>query len=522
MMRSFLKGIYTYAGSGNRGGKGEGVAAAIVALMQGRPEINGYKKPIKIPHLRPPVVGILAGESYKAMALSSVKTMRKILGRPDKDKWKEEHAGNQDYVSLFRIRHKDSREESDWSLLYVFPYDGALPEGGGLDFWWCDEPPPERFLSTLSTRIQSGRLLRQIITATPQEKSKWYPISREFADVSPSGHLTRWPDRKVVGNRMRIKWPSFANEALGPEERKQLEANAKGKPFERSILYGEEVDVLGGNPWPANLLQEALERCKEPLRTETLRIEKEIGGMAISADLQIWEEPVEGEPYYIVGDPAKGIRDGKHDPDGMHVRSRKTRRLVARLNGYLGGWGLGNVMVTVGKRYNNAVLDPLTTGGYGEALLQAIRYRKYTTLARSRVEIRPGEWENRVGTVETHDLRGKIIGAVERELLSGRFDCPSAEVVQCLMDCTVDENGKILASPGSHDEDLICWGRGCVWLDQWKAPEKVKNPITPRIDAIGQWLKKMGQADQRVNERYGNGVDHGRVSKLYDEANVDP
>lgn len=532
MIRAVRDGRFVYTTTANRGGKGEGAAALFIAMCQGRPFINGYhgkhrdlwREPIKIPRLKPPVIGVLAGESYKAMSLSSTFTVRKLLGSPDKTKWREEHAGNPDYVSLFRIRHADSRDESEWSLFYVFPYDGALPEGGGLDFWWCDEPPPVRFMSTLGSRIAAGRYLRQLITATPQEKVKWYPISKQFAEVGKNGHLTRWADRQVVGNRMRLKWSSEDNEALGETELKQLRENAKGRPFERSILYGDEVDTHGGCPWPEELLIEAMSNARPPIGVENLTIEGAADGTMLKAILHVYEHPIDGDPYYVVGDPAKGIMDGHHDPDGMHVRNRRTGALAARLVSHIGAWALGNVMADMHFRYNLAVCDPLVTGGYGIATVQAMRKRGVGSFTRTRKEVRPGEWTEEIGSTETEKMRDQFVEAIEREILTGKLVCPAAEVIQSMMDCTVDANGKVVSVYKKHlPEDLSCWGRYAVFSGEWEAPKAAKKPTPVYEDAVTRWKRKVAEADGAITREFDRRLEKPRdEGPRYDFVDLEP
>lgn len=508
LIRQFLRGVFCYATTANRAGKTEGIGAGVLALCQGRESLQGERGPILIPRLKPPVVGLLAGESYKAMSLSSVKTLRKLLGSQRDLEWKEEHAGNPDYVSLFRIKHRDSRSEREWSLLYVFPYDGALPEGAGLDFWWCDEPPPYRFVSVLGSRVESGHTLRQIITATPQEKAEWYPISKDFADVGHNGHLTRWPDREVRGNRMRIKWKASDNRALTARDRQQLEQNARGKAFERAILFGEEVDINGGCPWPMELLQMALDACRPPIRTEVIDIEGAADGTQLRAILHVYEDYIEGDPYYVVGDPAKGPADNgvvieRRDPDGMHVRNRRTDALCARLVSRIGAWALGNVMADMHERYGGAKCDPLITGGYGIATVQALRKRGVWNYVQSRIEVRPGEWAETIGTTETVSMRQQIVEGVEREILTGKLKCPAAEVIQSMMDTTVDENGRVVALTKKHlPEDLACWGRYAVFSGEWDAPEKAKPAIEKWVSPFDSLLEKsLGYKPRQVQRR---------------------
>ena len=83
----------------------------------------------------------------------------------------------------------------------------------------------------------------------------------------------------------------------------------------------------------------------------------------------------------------------------------------------------------------------------------------------------------------------------------------------------VDEHGKVLASLGSHDEDLICWGRGSVYLGQWDAPKtreklpKYENPVHAILKRIEKRDEALGLANgPKVIQRYrGNGRSVARV-----------
>ena len=43
----------------------------------------------------------------------------------------------------------------------------------------------------------------------------------------------------------------------------------------------------------------------------------------------------------------------------------------------------------------------------------------------------------------------------------------------------VDNNGKLLARSGMHDEDVILWGRAAVWMARHGAPPLVRKLVTP-------------------------------------------
>ncbi len=492
----FAQGIETYAHAAERAGKSKIGIACWMALAQGQPGI--FRRDgslVRFPRLQPAVTGVVAFDTYKLGGAAFVKTLFAMLGDWEHERGPNASHGCPAYVD---IRHVAARNRSEWSRVWFFPYDGVLPRSMELDFWHCDEPPPIAFLEALTARVAAFRPApRGVITATPLDENAWAPIK------------LRYPERECAPEegRVRVRWSVFDNEALPDTAKATLKRNARGSIYELAKLYGHHVSADGGNPWPAESLQRLMDRTRPPLNTERLFVQKEVTGEGgkhleeVACDLLLWQEPVKGDPYYIVGDPAKGISDGRHDPDGLQVWNRRARSLVAEIDGYLGGWGLGNAMVKLARRYNDAVCDPLVTGGYGEALLSAIRVQGYGNLTHDRIETRPGHWQNRVGTTENHELRGKIVGAVERAVLTGQCDIPSASVIACLMKVRV-KDGKVQAIGRGHDEKMICAGRALLYLGE--PPREIAKPIReekPKILTMADIMRAQGGVIRKPNSR---------------------
>ena len=506
-IRYVARGIEPYAHGGNGCGKSNGGGALDLAFCEGRSSLAARDgTPIPLPVIEPPVHWLLGGKSYKLRALGPVQALRDLLGD-----WPHEEGPIKadNCPGVFHIKHRLARNRSEWSQLFILPYEGESPEGPRVDGWRADEIPPVEFLGAFRSRMKAGRRLYGGITATPIDKREWEPVLAQFPRQV----------NVVENGRVRLQWSVFDNRAMPAWQLADYAQRARGDPWERARLYGDHVNVAGGCPWPADLLAQRMSRTREPLTVERVTIQAErtdAGGkhlIEVYANVKVWEKPIPGDPYYMVGDPAKGIVGGNRDPDGFLMRNRRTRSYVAELESYVGGWGLGNLMITMGKRYNNALADPLTTGGYAESLLTALRVGGYRNLTHSRIETTPGTWEDRVGTVETHEMRGKMVGAVEQMLLTDSGDIPSARAIQTLMDCIVDETGKVLAKGKKHDELLACLGRSEVYLNQWAAPKprdlalkRYENPnvrilkaIEKRDEAIAlKYAPKLGPRDRRV------------------------
>lgn len=469
-----------YAHAANKTGKTTVGGVVDVRYCQGIPWLqarDGSKIELIMPP--PPVHWGLGVQTYKIGAGTVFPVIRAALAGWD---FVEEKAGGPDAVSVFHIRHQAVAKDNvaAWSKLFVYPYDGPTPEGPRLDGWHCDEPPPPRFLSAFRTRGKSGRRLRGLITATPIEKSKWYPVRSDYPDELMVADANR---------RARIQWSIYDNDALSAEDIAQAERSVgwgtdRQKPDARARLFGDHLNLEGDNPWPWELLDRWMARCREP-RIQRLELQREVDTAEgrrlapIAVDLEVLHEYDPGDVYVIWGDVGKGIADGRHDPDCLHVYARRKRALAARVNGYIGGYGLAQALAQVGAMYGKARVVPLVTGGYGEVVLSGLRQLGYGNIGHTRSDRAPGKWDVRLGATETAATRAMAIEAVEHALQTDSLLVESQAVVQCLMDCVVDASGKILAGPGYHDEDLVLLGMAAVEIGTRREPPARAPVVSP-------------------------------------------
>ncbi len=101
---------------------------------------------------------------------------------------------------------------------------------------------------------------------------------------------------------------------------------------------------------------------------------------------------------------------------------------------------------------------------WGVNVVEGFYAAHYTNFAKEKRELRLGEWIDEIGFHNTQKTRPLIIGAVQSWLSAyhagvpyGR--CRSRKYIETLMDCILDEDGKIVAAPGLHDERLITLGQ---------------------------------------------------------------
>lgn len=485
-----LDEVYWHAG--NSGGKTDGCSALALALLQRRTHLDG----IPLPEMPVQVYGVLLVHSYKQAVLSSVKSLREKLGA-----WPHhEVPASDDCPSVIYVRQMDnaSDDRATWSRLFIYPRDGEVPDGLRLAFAWPDEPPDEKMWRELRFRATSGQRFIRFIGATPKEKRFWRWLLEDYEKScgKHAGTEANW--RGTVRNaRLRIQSSIYDNKALLPSDIARAERDAADDPEGDARLYGEHVDASGSKAWAPALLARWKARCVDP-EVETLHIqrEKDTGTgkslVPVACQLQVWEAPDFLDSYYLVCDPAKGIKDDAHDPDGLQVWSIRKNKLVARVNEYLGGYGLGMAAAIIAKRYRNALVDVEMNGGYGEAVLTGLRVSEYWNMNRQQYFDRStSQWASRLGFNNDETFRGKMVGAVDRALKTDSCIILSADVIDALIGCIKDENGKILADTKNHDEDLILAGAAQVFIgNQSDRPEIAEEP---RLDFEETLAREMGR-----------------------------
>ncbi len=470
--------------TGNKGAKTTDMSAAFTALAQGKRELDGRLigenapyRPLVLPKIRVPNVGVLGVPSYKTGYLSAIQAYQMWLGPETgldgKRRWKA-HYGPQGTVSAFLVRPDGWRDDNEksWSRIEVYTYEGPLPEGIRADWAHPDEPPPERFWDTLTARGRLGEPYYIVLTATPKARKDWFWMP------------TYWDGAlgTIYRGRYELKTSVFDNHALSERDRQEVVDINAGRPFEKAALYGEYVDDTGTCPFDAHGLEKWLSRCRAP----SWRWDY---GNGIT--VEVWREPEPGDEYVLIADPSSGVRDEKqqHDPSELIVGSRKRRAVSARFSGYVPASVLGELLARLGRKYNEGLAVPLVTGGYGEALILGLGDYRNVYLAEHHDSFTSNR--SRIGYVETATTRGTIIEALQRAVLDDGLEVPSADMVRTLMGVQVDHLGRIAAAPGRHDESMVTLGLFAHLLETLPAVRAPRRYVAPDQDA--RFLRALGQ-----------------------------
>ncbi len=525
-IRQFFDGVWVYAHAANRSGKTWGIAAAVCALLTGRqwlwgePEFEGGP-PLKIPVplVEPGVIGILGGPTYKILSIGAVDAIRTLLGRrgtrqdcerdPAAFDYCEDHAGSPDNVSLFTVKHRLASGFSQWSKLYVFPYDGPLPEGPGVDFWWTNEPPPDPYLRALKNRKRADRITRRVIDATPRKREVWGPIRALFPAEA----------RKVVGGRVRIQWPFRVNRALSPEDIAQLERDNIDDPQWKAISEGDHVDTTGICPFATDLLEDALrdavggERygvilapAEEDWEEPVYRLQRHARG-----NIECWNNDKRGR-FIVASDPSSGVYDyalapdrQKRNPSCINVVSEDRGEQVFRFNGYVTAHELGIMSRAICTYLTNDDDEPLwipeMNGGWGEAMMVGFG-EGYSNIWRPvRRSNAKGKASAQFGWNQTGATRGLLFGSLQRAILEGWIKFRSPDCLKNLLAVKLDDKDRPDQGDGTgaHAEDAITSGMIAYAMEH--PQERIRRDAP--------------QSNREVVERAAgierNGVDHGET-----------
>jgi hypothetical protein len=456
-----------YCRAANKSGKTTLAAAIVVACLQKRTHLDG----IHLPRWKGPVHGLGLVLDYTQQVLSTQDAVLAALGSwPFSPKYK----GGSILSSIAVAPIGVDRPESEWSTFHFLSQENRRSGvGARADIVWADEPPVESIWRELRKAAHAGRRMIRLISATPTIRRQWQWLRDDYGDC-PRGQIELHPDWAEV------RWSLQDNSALTELEIEKLlreygrdRTDAAGRPRRDPLyearVFGDYVDASGACPFDLAALHLMLEECR-PGELRAVPITREVDGedgrsrVVTTVEVEFWQGSRAGKSYYIPIDSSAGINDSRHDPGELHVVEVGSGDLVARFCGYIGGFGLGTLAASLARQYNNATIDPETTGGWGEVVLSGLAEARYGNIAKTRKELQPGKWHTDLGFKTTLHSRPLMVGAVQSwiEAYAAGIKyaaCPSRAVIESLIDTVLDDHDKAVAAPGYHDEPLILRGQ---------------------------------------------------------------
>lgn len=461
----------------NKGTKTQTGAAYIVACAQKRATLDG----IALPQWRGPVECVQMVLDYPQQLLSVQPAYFKVLGR-----WPHHarHTG-----ATLRSLHVmpvggNPNDEKDWSVIHFMSEEGRRNRGTRAlgvraDVVGFDEPADINTLRELRKAAHAGRRLIIIDGWTPTVRSQWSPL---LDDLGKQVGQPQSRDRIIRIDRRRaaVRWNlgEVSDAVLSREEKQDLLLSYLGPgmdwdhpldPLAKARWFGDAIDTSGLCPFHLPTLEAMLAECTEPEIVQW-KITQEADALSGRArvsrtvPVEVWSHAALDKSYFVPIDPSSGVDDNLHDPYEIEVAEMGSGDLQARSGGYLSGYLTGVLGAGIARQYNSAPIDPEVNDRWGVNVVEGVHASRYGNFSRERRELRPGEFSNEIGFHNTAQTRPQIIGAIQAWVDAWRAGikyarCPSRKIIETLMDCILDENGKIVGAPGVHDECLIVWGQ---------------------------------------------------------------
>ena len=485
-----------YAHPANKIGKTTTLVVVAIALLQGRTHLDG----IALPRLPSPCIGALFSLDYKQQRLAVQETLLRWLGSwPHKMERDGETIVSLSVKSGFGDGYIASSPPTDdprsWSKMGLYSQKNlASGVGFRLHFAGFDEPPIMPVYREVLKAGFPGWPFPTFIGATSIKRSQWYPLRPYFPIKDAEGRDT---EDRVVNGVIRISGGIYdPGTCLSAADIHDLEERYKPDPDRLARLYGHEINSEGLSPFRAHIdeLRRWLEMAESPREIRPWKVSREVSTdkgrevVAETVDVEIYDDPRPGHRYRDIADPSMGIDDDAHDPGETTVWDLSVRPVVdvASYSGYLGEYGLGVLSASLAKHYEEALVDPDTTGGLGGGFLGGLRSQKYGRV----VNHRTGKQEMsrlRIGFVMSTETRMQFAAALNEALLASEQGHPflrirNPRIITDLLDMIVDAEGRPITPPGTHDEGFITAGRIATLVQPDRRVEVVGKP---RIKAGG-------------------------------------
>jgi hypothetical protein len=256
-----------------------------------------------------------------------------------------------------------------------------------------DEHVPEEFLSAIKMRVADQEGASIVITGTPlhgpdaweaQQLTKVANRDPKYNRADPEDpesppyvslhHCSKWAGNIVSHKAIRTEMQGM--------DKYEIDARIEGKPA-----------ALAKNPvFDRSTLAEMEKACYPPVRG---RLESPVALIDTSeqtkmafeeldtADLRVWEEPVEGEQYIVCVDTAAGLirptEKSSGDPSCAsvvklgQVNGKLTFKQVAQYHGWLGIHEYTDEVFKLAVWYNSALVVVELTGGFGRAVVERLK-----------------------------------------------------------------------------------------------------------------------------------------------------
>jgi hypothetical protein len=199
--------------------------------------------------------------------------------------------------------------------------------------------------------------------------------------------------------------------------------------------------------------------------------------------------PQRGRPhehrYVVTVDTSSG---GSTDYSAVQVIDLEEFAQVAEFQGKLDPDLLAVEAYRIGRIYNDALIVPETTGGWGftivKELQDRLRYRRVYT--RSVLDRRTRKLTDKLGWDTNRNTRPLMLDTLERVLRERQFRLRSERTLLELYNFIRDDDGKPAARSGTNDDLVIALAIGVLMCEQMprQLRKVVEKPHQPAISSV--------------------------------------
>lgn len=172
-----------------------------------------------------------------------------------------------------------------------------------------------------------------------------------------------------------------------------------------------------------------------------------------SGPWMVWQRPEKDKRYVVSVDVSSG---GSTDYSGIQVVCVETLEQCAEYQGKTDPDLVGQEAYRIGRVYNNALIVPEVTGGWGFSVEQELKRLRYPNLYTKKILDRLSrQWTDRTGWDTTVKTRAHMLDTLERLIREKEIGIYSIRLVPELGTFIRDDAGRPAAQPGCNDDLVV-------------------------------------------------------------------
>jgi hypothetical protein len=210
----------------------------------------------------------------------------------------------------------------------------------------------------------------------------------------------------------------------------------------------------GFSVFDGNKLMDLIKNCPPP----KARYEISTSNYEVYADkngrLKVWEEPIPGRKYIIAADISEGIEGDNRDFTSIDVIDRVTGYQVAHWHGKIAPDLVANILFTLGRRYNMALLVP-ERNNHGLIVLNKLVNEGYKEIYCEIQENPPYKSRKRLGWLTRQSNKAQIIDSLIADLRDGNLGIRNPETLQEMLTFKQNSDGSFSAEEGMYDDRVM-------------------------------------------------------------------